>query len=636
MILEQEQQGSLSRLLVLDSPQEAQQARQARRAALRAQRKTMENTGTFADELSQFREQGGGGRGGAASAPASQPAEPTPREKVYKAAAKQIGAAIESQREACAYLLDGEIKPAHEKQSAASEQMYAALYLFPLEPGQVLVKARQEQAALRELVNAIKADEDWLRDPLMANATVPKDTPWDAKTAPVHVRQSRVGTVLALLHRQCQHVAATSQPVEQAKGPPQPPEPMLDPELNRKLADVLAGAPPLSEKALAGIAARDGTATLPVQDDLLKLIDSALDLLPKTIEQRITELILRQGRLNGEVRAEAGEPGTAATNAATTALEDIRKWATRLKSRLLGNKPAKLAETMSATQKTIRTDTTEVNDEVKQKIPAGAASQPSPAPAASQPAELKTYIEASKHLVEAGTHMDAARAGFDQAVVEDSLRSMQPGGPVQVLAGQGAGGTGQGPGGPEAAGQPAQPGPGPEAAEAGPGTGPGQPAGSAPGSGPDGEGTRAGRTGTLPAAATDGHQGLVTERESGHMAAGHRQCCPCPKWRSAPPGTTVRRWGHRRHWQASCQWHPTERIMPSNREWIVLVMLMATWMLRGAGGGRCRRHDGRASSRTRSTWARRHCWWSKWPTCRATTGRWWRRWTACRSRSTAA
>ncbi len=436
LIGEQEQQASLSRLLVLDPPQEAGQARQARRAALRAQRKTMENTGTFADELSQFREKGDAGKDAPASAPASQPAEETPREKVYKAAAKQIGKAIESQREACAHLLDGEVKPAHQKQAEAAEQMYAALYMFPLEPGQVLVKARLEQAALRELVNAVKADDDWLRDPLVPNATVPKDTAWDAGTAPVHVRQSRVGAVLALLHRQCEQVAATSRPAGQAKGPQQEPEPMLDPELNRKLADVLAGTPPLTEKALAGIADRDREVVLPAQEDLLKVIDTALDLLPKTLEQKITALIIRQNRLNGEVQAEAGEAGTTSTNAAATALEDIRKWATRLKSRLLGNRPARLAEGMSGTQKAIRKDTIAVNDEVRQKVPAGAASQPSAAPAASQPAELKTYIEASKHLVEAGNHMDAVLGGFDQAMVEDSLRPMQPGGPVQVSQGK--------------------------------------------------------------------------------------------------------------------------------------------------------------------------------------------------------
>jgi hypothetical protein len=431
LILEQEQQTSLARLLILEPPKEPAEAREARRAGLRAQRKIMENTGAFADELSQFREKGDSGQPAAASAPSSQPAEFTPREKVYRAAARQLGAAIQSQRDACAFLLDGEIKPAHEKQSAACDRMYAGLYVFPLEPGRTLVKARIEQAALRELVDAFKADQDWLRDPLAPGAVIPKEAPWDPDKAPVRMHQSRVGTVLALLHRQCEHVATTSRPADQAQGQPQEQEPMLDPELNRKLADALKGAPPLVDKAISAIAARDRTAALPAQDDLLKMIDATLDLLPKTIEQRITELVLRQGRLNSEVHAEAGEPGATPTNLAATALDEVRKWATRFKSRLLGNKPAELAATMKAKQKTIRTDTISVNDEVKQKIPAGANAQPSATPTASQPAELKAHIEASKHLAEATNHMDASLKGLDQTVVEDSLRPLQPGGPVQ-------------------------------------------------------------------------------------------------------------------------------------------------------------------------------------------------------------
>jgi len=442
LILEQEQQTSLARLLLLDPPKEPALARDARRAGLRAQRKIMEDTGALADELSQFRQKADTAPPGQgpASAPSTQPAEPTPLEKVYKAAAKQIGLAVESQREACAFLLDGEVRPAHEKQSAACDQMYAALYTFPLGPEQTLVKARVEQAALRELVDAVKAAEDWLRDPLVPAAGVPKDAPWDPEKAPIRIRQSRIGAALALLQRQCEHVATASRPAEQPQDQPQQ-EPMLDPELNRKLLDALKDAPPLVEKALGAIAARDRKPALAAQEDLLKLIDAALDLLPKTIEQRIAELIGRQGRLNAEVQAEAGEGGSAPTHAAAEAIDQIRKWTTRFKSRLLGKKPAKLAEAMSARQKAIRTDTAAVNDEVRQKIPAGTGPQPRPSPAgsqpaASQPAEWKAHIEASKHLVAAGEHMDSSLKGFDQTIVEDSLRPLQPGGLVQDAQGK--------------------------------------------------------------------------------------------------------------------------------------------------------------------------------------------------------
>ncbi|NLU22882.1 MAG: hypothetical protein GXW89_19555 [Phycisphaerae bacterium] len=449
LILEQRQQASLGRLLALDPPVDAARVRAARRMGVRAQRKIMENTATFADHLAQFRERGDadtataagaqshGAQSGAPSA--SQPAEETPREKVYHVAARQMEKAVEAQREACAFLLDGEIETAHEKQSAARDELYTALYLFPFDPGQVLVKARVEQEQLREVVGGIKAGEDWLRDPLLPEVTLPGEVQEEADKMPIYGDQARIGRVLSLLKRQCEHVAATSQPAAeggQDAGSPgenaEAPEPMLDPELNRKLAEVLKDVEELDKKCLEGIVAKNQQATLAGQDELIKVIDAALELLPKTLEQRITELIVRQARLNAEVQGEAGRPSSASGGAVGAALDEIRNLATRFKSKLLGTKPAKLAATLSAKQQSIRTDTAEVQDEIRQKIPAGADAQASAGPAASQPAELKAYIEASKHLNEAGGHMDASVKGFEQAVVEDSLRPMQPGGPVQT------------------------------------------------------------------------------------------------------------------------------------------------------------------------------------------------------------
>jgi predicted DNA-binding protein YlxM (UPF0122 family) len=432
LIHEQEQQVSLGRLLILQPPEDLAESRQARRAGLRAQRKIMENTGEFADNLAQFRESAAPAQPDAtASAPTSQPEE-TPREKVYRAAAKQLTTAIEAQRDACAYLLDNNIEKANEQQSAAREQMYTALYLFPLDPAQALVATRTQQGQLQELVDTIKTAEHWLRDPLLPEVEISAVTGADADKTPIHHTQTRIGTSLALLHRQCEYVAATSQPAEQSSGAQEPPEPMLDPELNRKLADVLKKSEAPQADSLTAIVARERKATLAAQDELIKIMDAALDLLPKTLEQRITELIVRQARLNSEVQAEAGAPARRADGNTPTpageALDEIRKWATRLKSRLLGGKPAQLAERLRGRQQEIRTDTAAVDEEIRQQIPAGADAAPTAGspPPASQPAELKAHIEASKHLTEAGNHMEEAAKGFEQVVVENSLRPMQP------------------------------------------------------------------------------------------------------------------------------------------------------------------------------------------------------------------
>ncbi len=492
LILEQEQQRSLTRLLAIEPPQEAAQAREARRAGLRAQRKLMENTGAFADELSQFHEKSDTAKPAPTSAPAGQPAE-TPREKLYKAAAKQIDTAIESQRDACAFLLDGDVKSANEKQASACDQMYGTLYSFPMEPGQVLVKLRTEQATLRQMVGEVKKQQDWLRDPLVPDAAVLADLAWDAEKSPIGMHQVRVGTVLALLDRQCEYVAKTPQPADKGKGQQADKKPpMLDPQLNQKLADVLEDAPSLTVTIMTAMKGQDQKATIAGQNDLLKLIDKALDLLPKTIEQRITELIVRQNRLNTEVQAEAGKPGSTPANAAATALEEIRNWATRFKSRLLGKDPAKLAEAMGATQKAIKADTVSVSGDVKKKIPAGTSPQATPPASTSQPSRPQCVyqgVEASG----GGGRSDGRGAGR----IRPDRGSGFPGADAARRAGadgpsEGAGRTGQGAGGTETADQPAEPGPeGQEAAAttaAGAGPGTGQTARA----GPHGQGTGAG------------------------------------------------------------------------------------------------------------------------------------------------
>lgn len=431
LILEQGRQVAVGRLLLLDPPTDAAPLRQARRAGLRAQRKLMEATGTLADNLAQFREQQKDQQQPVTtSAPSTQPAEETPREKAYHAAAQQLTKAIESQRTACAFLLDNELRPGYDKQAAARDEMTVALYMFPLDPAQVLVKARGQQTELREMVNNFKVAPDWLRDPLLPEVSLPKDAQWDADKTPIHYAQTQIGITLALLHRQCEYVATTTQPAEQPQAPQQPKEPLLDPELNRKLADILQPAEALEKQCLAAIVAKDKKPTLAAQDELIKIIDAALDVLPKTLEQKVTELIIRQNQLNADVQAEAGTPTNATNGSAAAALDEVRKWATRFKSVLMHGKPSAVAEALSTRQKTLRSDTDAVNEEVRKNVPSGAAAQPS-APATSQPAELKGFIEAAKHLTEAGNHMDTALKGFDQAVVENSLKPLAPEGPVQ-------------------------------------------------------------------------------------------------------------------------------------------------------------------------------------------------------------
>lgn len=436
LIFEQRRQAALGRLWIMQPPQEMAPARAARRAGLRAQRKIMENTATFADHLSQYREPVADAPADpAASAPASRPAEGTPREQVYHAAARQIMKAVESQKEACAFLLDGEMGPARDHQVSARDLLDQALFLFPLDPAQVLVKAQAEQTHLRGLIEQARSGSDWLREPLLPEAAIPKEAEEPADRTPIHEVQTRTGAALAALLRQCQYVASTSQPAEDA--PPAqaqpPPDPTADPELNRKLAAVLEGVAPVQAACLGAIAQRDRRAASAHQEKILELIKTALDLLPKTLEQKIQELISRQHQLLVEVRTEAGGADALAANPAAEALDEIRQWATRFKSQLLGRKPGKRAEGMSVTQKAIQADTGTVNDEVREQIPAGAdAAAGAGRPPASQPAELKALIEASKHLSEAGKHMEAALKGFEQAVVADSLKPMEPEGPVQV------------------------------------------------------------------------------------------------------------------------------------------------------------------------------------------------------------
>ncbi len=427
LIAEQDQQVSLTRLLIIKPPADPAAVRHARRTAIRGQRKLMERTGELADQLTQYRQ---GQADSAATQPATQPAEATPLEKAYHAAAEQLKKAIDSQKDACAFLLDGEIQPGWDKQFKALEQMYGALFLYPLDPALALAKAKAVQQMLRELVEKIRKDSDWLNDPILGDVEWPKDATWDPDKTGIFVQQSVVVGTLVLLQNQFRILS--TRPADEAGVPQEAKEnPMLDRELNDKLSKMLESAPEVGQRCLKAITDHNRKDTLAAQDELLKMIEAAMELLPRTIEQRLKELIARQAELNSQVKAEAGDepPGESKK---PSPLDEIRKWAADLKTKLLAPKAAKVAEDFRARQEKIEKDTGVAAEQIRQEIPGGAASQPSAAPPASQPSRQQALIEAGKHVASADEQMVQAIEGLDKAAVENSRKPLKAGGPVQV------------------------------------------------------------------------------------------------------------------------------------------------------------------------------------------------------------
>ncbi len=431
LILEQNRQAGITRLFAMKPPEEPAAVRHARRAAIRLQRQTMEQTGTFADHLSQFRETAQ--KPGAATAPAaSQPAQETPRERLYRAAAARLKPpATDAMRDACAFLLDGQIESAYQQQRKAVEAMREAA-IFPIEPAQALARWKGEEAALARLVGDVENADHWLRDPLLGDVAVPEGAKWEPKDTAVYDMQDQIGKGLARLAQQCRAVAAASRP---ADGPAeqQQADPALDPKLNARLAELLDGAAGPQEECLAAIVERNKAATLASQKRIAEIIDAALDLFPKSIEQRLAELIVRQSRLNGEVQAEAGDAKPDAGNAAGSLLSKVRDLTAKLKAAVFRTKPADAAKRFGEQQRGIEKETAAVGEEVRKKIPTQGAAQPGAAPATQGARqEVQPYIEAGKHIEKAGFEMLAAIEGLDKAVVEDSLRPLKSQGPVQT------------------------------------------------------------------------------------------------------------------------------------------------------------------------------------------------------------
>ena len=419
---------SLTRRLILDPPGDAAAQRNARRSVLRLQRQIMERTGTFAGHLAQFLE--------SAEQTQASPAEgeETPREQVYHAAAEQLERSIERQRDAAAFLMDGETEPSFDQQIDALDEMYVALRLFPQEPQKALVKARTEQTGLRELVSKIESGADWLQDILLGHTPLPDGAELEPEKTALHYDQSQVLSALSVLRVQFEQVAAMEQPEKEDGAEPQEAPPQMDPELNRRLADALSNMDTLGPECLNAIKAGDKDQTLSKQQEILDLIDAALDLLPKTIEQRIAELVVRQARLNEEVKAETGDSAILEGQQAVDGLDELRKLAAEARSNVLGGPPAQVAERVRAEQDDIHVETKAVNEEMRQQIPSGTSDPAGPSGTApnGQSPQVQAFIEASKHLERADFEMLVAIEGLDKAIVQDALGPLEAEGPVQV------------------------------------------------------------------------------------------------------------------------------------------------------------------------------------------------------------
>ena len=446
LIAQQHTATGLTRRLLLDPPTEPAAMRGARRAVLRLERQILERTGLFADNLAQFVESAEAAQGAPPAAQGTQPQgepeepEPTPREQVYHAAADQLEHAIEKQRDASAFLMDGETEPSFDHQLQALDEMYVALRVFPQEPQQALVKARTVQAGLRDVVEGIEAASDWLQDARLGRAPLPDDAEMDSAKTAVHYDQKQVLNALAILRAQCEHVAESEQEAEGESAPAAPAAPaeqekppILDPELNRTLADILSKIDTLGPECLEAIAAQDKDTSLARQQDILDMIDAALEALPKTIEQRIAALIQRQALLNEEVKAEVGESTAEEGEGASEGMAALQALAAEARSKVLGGPPAQVAERVRTEQADIDTEADSVNEELRQQIPSGSGGAPGQAGGAAdgQSQQVQAYIEASKHMEQAGFEMLVAIEGLDKAIVQDALGPLKAEGPVQ-------------------------------------------------------------------------------------------------------------------------------------------------------------------------------------------------------------
>lgn len=426
LIDQQALQVGLGRFVVMATPEDATELRQIRRSAVRMQRQIMEETDRFAGALAQFKESADANP---AAPPAStQPSEPTPREQVYQKVAQTLDKAVTAQRDACAYLLDGELAEGQEQEYQAMEAMVEAAYYLPQQPDQALAAAYTMQTPLQEQAKAIEEPNGWLGDPAVGEVEFEGQFDWPADKTAYHFNQQRVWRTLNVLQQRCAYLATTSQPAESQQPSPQGQQqnPLLDPELNKKLAQVLAKADEPGNQALQAIVERDKEAWLGAQQKIMKVIEEAADLLPKSLTQRLAELIRQQAMLNEQTQSEAGDKQEDAQT--QDLLGKVQDLATRLKNKLFKRKPADVAAGLSKNQQKIYDSTLEVHEELKKMIPSGQA----PAVGGGQDAKVQSYIQAGRHLEEAELEMLTATEGLDKAAVQNSLQPIKAEGPVQV------------------------------------------------------------------------------------------------------------------------------------------------------------------------------------------------------------
>ena len=170
--------------------------------------------------------------------------------------------------------------------------------------------------------------------------------------------------------------------------------------------------------------------TMAQQEELATIIDEALQLLPKSLVQKLAQLVQRQAQLNEDIQALTGTAGENTSKVASALLGKVKQFAADLKSRILNTKPADSAAAKRDVQKKIHTNTLAVSEEIKTQIPSGAPTQAGPA--GHDQAQVQALIEASKHLEPADFEMLTAIEGLDKAVIEESLRPLRAEGPVQT------------------------------------------------------------------------------------------------------------------------------------------------------------------------------------------------------------